>query len=110
MVQWQGGPAWLLLDRREPAEARRHRSPGAARLRADELERGRRRYPGGGRVERLLLPGWRSPDRAMGTVVRPVRGPAAAEAAGRRRGRRTGPGLPAVLGDRAGLPQPGVHR
>src|SRR5215472_6746478 len=110
MVQWQSGPGRLLLDRREPAETRCHRPSGAARLRADELRRGRGRHPGCGGIEGLLLPWRRSHDPGMGAVVWPVRGQAAAETARRRRGRRTGPDLPAVLGDRAGLPQPGVRR
>ena len=40
------GPARLLVDGREPAEARRHRAPGPDRLRADELGRGHRQRPG----------------------------------------------------------------
>jgi len=46
MVQPQGGPARVLLDRREPAEGRRHRPSGAACLRADELGRGVGDIPG----------------------------------------------------------------
>src|SRR6185437_16773621 len=73
VVQWQGGPGRLLLDRREPAETRRHRPSGAARLRADELRRGCGRHPGCGGIEGLLLPRRRSHDPDMGAVVWPVR-------------------------------------
>ena len=62
--------------------------------------------PGAEGSKRLLLPRRRPDDQDVGAVARAIRRPAAAEAARQRRGRRTRPHLPAVLGQRAGLPGP----
>ena len=104
---WSNGKVGLhrlLVHGGEPAPARRHRAPGPGGVRADELGLGHRRRPGRVRIAGLLLPRWRPDAEDVGAVARAVRRPAAAEAAGRGRGRRAGPHVPPVLGQRARLP------
>ena len=110
LVERPGRPARLLLDGGEPAQARRHRAPGAARLRADELgrrdrlhsgHRGLRRAASTAAGCRCSRPG-RCGTRRSASGIRPKLPPRPTATSWR--------GLPPVLGQRARLPAARVRR